>query len=290
MNLNSAKFNNIKYLQEINRKKPIEIKRDGKLRFDRNERLSPIPEFFLKKIKNNLNSNHITTYPNLKNLYKLMSKDLKISRENILITAGSDIAIKTCFELLIKKNDKIITIFPTYGMVDVYAQLFQAKQKKIKFKENLNLNENEILNNLNKKIKLLIIANPNSPTGTIIKRDTMIKILKKSKKTNTFVLIDECYFGFCKETYINKIKSFNNLIISRSFSKAFGMAGCRVGLLAGNKLIINKLSKFRPMHEITYFSAYIGEFFLKNKHLISNYIKEVKNGLSYFKNFLKKMR
>ena len=57
----------------------------------------------------------------------------------------------------------------------------------------------------------------------------MIKILKKSKKTNTFVLIDECYFGFCKETYINKIKSFNNLIISRSFSKAFGMAGCRVG-------------------------------------------------------------
>ena len=94
---------------------------------------------------------------------------------------------------------------------------------------------------------------------------------------------------FRKETYINKIKSFNNLIISRSFSKAFGMAGCRVGLLAGNKLIINKLSKFRPMHEITYFRL-LKVVFLKNKHLISNYIKEVQNGLSYFKNFLKKMR
>ena len=58
-----------------------------------------------------------------------MSKDLKISRENILITAGSDIAVKTCFELLIKKNDKIITIFSTYGMVDAYNKYFKQSKK-----------------------------------------------------------------------------------------------------------------------------------------------------------------
>ena len=76
------------------------------------------------------------TYPNLKNLYNLISKKNKVRKENIIITAGSDIAIKNCFELLVQKNDEVITIHPTYGMVDVYAKLFEAKQKKIFYKKN----------------------------------------------------------------------------------------------------------------------------------------------------------
>ena len=70
---------------------------------------------------------------------------------------------------------------------------------------------------------------------------------------NSFVLIDECYFGFYNKTYIREIYKFRNLIISRSLSKAFGLAGCRIGYLASNSKTKKKLSKFRPMHEISYF-------------------------------------
>ena len=139
MSLHSNKFGNFKYVDQIFRKHSIEIDRKNFYRFDRNERISPIPKKYLNSIKKNLKSEYLTTYPNLKNLYNLICKHTRMSRDNILLTAGSDIAIKNCFELLIKKNDEILTIYPTYGMVDVYAKLFEAKQKKIFYKKDLKL-------------------------------------------------------------------------------------------------------------------------------------------------------
>jgi len=196
-------------------------------------------------------------------------------------------AIKNCFELLVKRNDKILTIHPTYGMVDVYAKLFQAKQKKISYRKGLKLDVQLILKSISLETKLVILANPNSPSGTIIQENDLINILKKANQKNSFVLIDECYYGFYKKTFINKILRFNNLIVSRSLSKAFGLAGCRIGYLASNKKIIKNLSKFKPMHEISYLSAYVGEYFLKNKGIIDKYIRNVKDGTRYFENFLK---
>ena len=173
-------------------------------------------------------------------------------------------------------------------MVDVYAKLFQAKQKKIFYQEKLRLDVKLILSNINQKTKLLILANPNSPTGTAIDEGDLLKILKKANINKSFVLVDECYYGFYNKTLIKKINNFNNLIISRSLSKAYGLAGCRIGYLASNKELIKKLFKYKPMHEISFFSAYAGEYFLKNKKIVSEYIKNVKVGLKYFQDFLKK--
>ena len=287
MSLHSNKFGNFKYVDQIFRKHSIEIDRKNFYRFDRNERISPIPKKYLNSIKKNLKSEYLTTYPNLKNLYNLICKNTRMSRDNILLTAGSDIAIKNCFELLIKKNDEILTIYPTYGMVDVYAKLFEAKQKKIFYKKDLKLEVQSILYNIRKKTKLVIIANPNSPTGTVINEKDLKKIFQKAKKMNSFVLIDECYYGFYNKTYIKETFKYNNLIVSRSLSKAFGLAGCRIGYLVSNKKIIDRLFKFKPMHEISYFSAYVAEFFYKNKKIIIDYIRDTKKGLKYFENFLK---
>ena len=134
MNYNTSKHNNFQYIDKIFRKKSNEVDRVKYFRFDRNERIAPFPNKFLNKLKKNLKSEHLTSYPNFKTLYNLISKDLKLNKNNLLLTAGSDIAIKKCFELLIKKNDHIITIYPTYGMVDVYAKIFRANQKKIYYK------------------------------------------------------------------------------------------------------------------------------------------------------------
>ena len=94
MNLNSKKFSNFKRIDQIFRKRSNEIDRKNFYRFDRNERVSPIPNKFLNIIKKNLRSEYLTTYPNLKNLYNLISKNINIGKENILLTAGSDLAIK----------------------------------------------------------------------------------------------------------------------------------------------------------------------------------------------------
>ncbi len=223
-------------------------------------------------------------------MYKKFSKSLKLKENNIVLTQGSDLAIKLCFELLIKKKDHVITIFPTYGMTNVYCKIFQAKEERVLFKENLNLDIDNLISKINKKTKLIIFANPNSPTGTIIPERKIKVILDKAKECDAFVLIDECYFGFYKKTSIKKIHKYKNLMISRSFSKVIGMAGCRVGAIISNKYLIAKLKKFIPMHEISHFSAFIAELLLDNKKIYMNYLEDTNFGKKYFEKFLKKKK
>ena len=114
----------------------------------------------------------------------------------IFMSAGSDIAIKTCFELFTKKNDKVIIMNPTFGMVNVYCNIYALKSVKIGFNKKLELDYKKLFENINKRTSLIILANPNSPTGTIIPKEIMIKIFSKTNKLNIPLVIDEAYEGF----------------------------------------------------------------------------------------------
>ena len=113
------KFKKFKSLKNIKRKRNPLFSRLKKIRLEKNERVSNYSSDFLKKIKFNLRSEHISAYPEVEELYKLLAKKLSVSSDMIVLTAGSDIAIKNCFELLISPGDEVITLNPTYGMFDV---------------------------------------------------------------------------------------------------------------------------------------------------------------------------
>ena len=275
--------NKFKFIRKIKRKRNPLNSRFNKIRLEKNERVSKFENFFLKKIKTNLKSEHISAYPEVEKLYQKIAKKIKVKKEMIIITAGSDLAIKNCFELFVSPKDQIVTINPTYGMVDVYAKLFRAKQIKINYDKNMKIKADDICKKINKKTKLIIIANPNSPTGTVMDEKDIKKILNRARNNNSYVLIDECYYGYYKKTVIGFLKKYNNLIVSRSFSK-IGFAGCRIGYLVASQKISELLYKYRPFYEITSFSSYVLEEVLKSDSIIQNYIKETLIG----KKFLEK--
>ena len=99
-----------------------------KIRIDKNERANTHKKFFLKYLKKEINSDLISAYPEFNKIYKKLAKKLKVSSKNIVFTAGSDQAIKNTFELFYKKNKNVITIDPTFAMVDIYSKIFGAKQ------------------------------------------------------------------------------------------------------------------------------------------------------------------
>jgi len=275
--------NKFRFVKQIVRKRNPLNSRLNKIRLEKNERVSKFERHFLNKIKRNLKSEHISAYPEVEKLYQKIAKKIKVKKEMIVITAGSDLAIKNCFELFISPKDQLVTINPTYGMVDVYAKLFRARQIKINYDKNLNINVDDICMKIKKKTKLVIIANPNSPTGTVMHEKDIKKILNQAKRNNSYVLIDECYYGYYKKTFIRFLKKYNNLIISRSFSK-IGLAGCRIGYLVASKEIAELLYKYRPFYEITSFSSYVLDEVLSSNSIIQKYIKETLAG----KNFLMK--
>ena len=284
--MNSKKFNHFKQIKKIYRKENLIFDRTKYIRLDKNERVNSFQKFFLNRIKSKLNSNTITTYPNLKKIYLKLSKSLNLNIKNIIITNGSDLAIKNCFELITKPNSRVITLNPTYGMVDVYCKNFLVNQIKVDCNEDLNFDVNEILKKINKNISLVIIANPNSPTGNLFNKKDIQKIISKSKKNKCFILVDECYFDYSKSSVINLITKYDNLIICRSFSK-IGLAGCRIGVIITNRKLRNLIYKFRPFYEISSFSALVLEIILKNKKIFKDYVNETLKGKKIVEQYLK---
>lgn len=264
-----------KWIKKIFRVEHSETDRFKFLRLDKNERVINFEKKFINYIKKSINTYQLASYPNINKIYQILSKDLKVSQDMICLTAGSDIALKMCFEYFTNVGSKIITLNPTFGMVDVYAKIYNLKNFKISYNKDLELNIDEFLVKIKKDISLIIIANPNSPTGTIIKPIDLEKIIIKSHRYKIPLVIDEAYFGFYNLSCVKLIKKYKNIVIVRTFSKAFGLAGLRTGFLISDPSISKNLYKYRPMYEINTVACLAIEFLLKNKKIVKNYIKNV---------------
>lgn len=274
----------------INRSKPLKNSRYKKIRLDKNEKNDAFEKFFLSSFTKSIKSYHLSSYPETYDVYKNISKKLKIKKENILLTNGADGAIENCFKLYTSPKSKIIKINPTYKMVDIYSQIYKTKNLDINVDDFLNTNYNKLIKSIDKKISMVIIANPNSPTGKELKEEQILNILKKTKKYNIPFIIDEAYFEFNNYSSVKFIKKYSNLIIIRTFSKAFGLAGLRVGYILSNKSNIKKLEQFRPCYEISSVGALAVNHILKNYRIVQNNIKNILKGKIFFENFLKKKK
>tara|TARA_B100001057_G_C22822668_1_gene940042 strand:- start:230 stop:1291 length:1062 start_codon:yes stop_codon:yes gene_type:complete len=283
--MNSTIKKKIKSLSKVFRVRGPQKTRFSFLRLDKNEKTNKFKPYFFKKILNKLKSEHLTAYPEVENLYSLISKKDKVGRDSIVLTAGSDGVIRACFDFFVEKGSKIITIEPTFAMVNIYAKIFQTKQIKIGYNKNLEIDFLKLIKSIKKGVELIIIANPNSPTGTKLNKYQIKTVLDKAKKNNVPILIDEAYYGFCKTTCVPFLKKYKNLIISRTFSKAFGVAGARVGYLIANPLIAKTIFKLKPMYEINSIGVVVSEELIKNR-LDRDYVKEVEKGRNLLKKYL----
>ena len=261
-----------------------------KLRLDKNERVSNFESKFFNKILKKIKPEHLIAYPETEPLYDLLAKKLKVSRKSLVITAGADSALRSCFDLCVKPGDKVITLSPTFAMVDIYVKFSRAKQIKIKYNSNLQLDFKKLIDSIDSKVSLVVFANPNSPTGTILNHKQIIDILNKAYANEVMVIVDEAYFGFSKYTTLPLLKRFSNLVIVRTFSKSFGLAGCRAGYLISQPKITDKLYRLRPMYEVNSIAILIVTELLKNEKLVRKYLNDVDLGRKYLISKLKSLK
>lgn len=260
------------------------------LRLDKNENLATFPEAFIKTIHQKITADFISVYPEFNSLCNSIANWIGCREENIYITAGSDAAIKSAFEVFVNPDDKIALLNPTYAMYYVYTRMFQAELLKIDYKDNLSLDVKDVLRCIReKKPKLLCIANPNSPTGTIILPQDLKTIVDTASKYKTVVLVDEAYHLFYPHTVVDLITKYPNLIVTRSFSKALGLASLRLGIAVGCKTMVANLLKVRPMYETNAFAALIGKTLLDNYALVTSNVNKTLEGKAYLEKQLDKM-
>ncbi len=182
--------------------------------------------------------------PLQKELKQKIAKIKAVNPENIFLGNGSDEPI----DLLIRAfcepgKDNLVTINPTYGMYQVAADVNNVEVIKVSLTENFDINANEILTAVNENTKLIFLCSPNNPTGNCLNAEEMQKVITGF---NGIVIIDEAYIDFAPgKTLVSKLENFENLVVLQTFSKAWGMAGIRLGMAFASVEIITVLNKIK---------------------------------------------
>jgi histidinol-phosphate aminotransferase len=185
----------------------------------------------VREVLSRISAGDLTRYPERESVEALVAQHLRVKPEQVLLTNGVDEAIHVLFQTFLDSGDELLLPVPTYTMYEVYASATDAHVVTVQAGNDLKFPYQALLASISPRTKVIALANPNSPSGSVITRDQIIAIAQRAP--HAMVLVDEAYFHFYGETVIDLLDSVPNLVIARTFSKAYGLAGLRVGVLAG---------------------------------------------------------
>lgn len=202
--------------------------RTGKLRLDFNENpigCSPAVRRALAK----LSAATISAYPEQETVRRKAAKHFGVRPDELLLTNGTDEALSLVVNSFVEPRDTVLLVEPTYAMYRFYSELAGARIVAPRYDSEICFPWNRLLAELKKRPRVFFLPNPNSPTGNLLSRSELERILKAAPRT--MVVIDEAYFEFSGVTVIPWIRRCHNLIVTRTFSKTCGLAGLRLGCL-----------------------------------------------------------
>jgi histidinol-phosphate aminotransferase len=200
------------------------------LRLDFNENtLACSPK--VREVLGRISAGALTRYPEREPVEAIVAAHLGLAAAQVALTNGVDEAIHVLFEAFLDAGDELLLPVPTYTMYEIYASATDARIVAVQAADDLQFPFERLLAAITPRTKIVAIANPNSPSGSAATRAQLVEIA--SRAPQAVVLVDEAYFHFHGESVMDLVGVVPNLMVARTFSKAYGLAGLRLGLLAG---------------------------------------------------------
>ncbi|MDO6808991.1 histidinol-phosphate transaminase [Zobellia galactanivorans] len=195
--------------------------------------------------------NGVNRYPDpqQRGLKSVLAEQKGITAENILLGNGSDEVLDLIFRTFCEpKIDNIISLPPTYGMYQVLAGINTVENREVLLTEDFQPDVEAILERVDEHSKLLFLCSPNNPTGNVFSEERIVRLLNAFEG---LVVIDEAYIDFAEsESWVSRLGEFPNLVITQTLSKAYGMAGIRLGICIASKEIIAAVNKIKPPYNV----------------------------------------
>ena len=267
-------------------------KRLAKIKLSANESaLGPSPKAkkeFIKVSKN------FSRYPDPDGtlLRDTLSRKFKLDKNRIILGSGSDQIFELICKSFLKKGDEVIVPKYSFIIYRIYSRMNGAKVIFSK-ENNFTVSVIDILKKVTSKTKVVFIANPNNPTGTYIKKKDLL-FLRKKLRSNILLVVDDAYFEYVKQKdYFSALKlfsNFKNVVMTRTFSKIYGLAGLRVGWGYGSKEIIDTLNKIKPPFNVNRAALFAASAAIKDSTWLNKEIKHVNNWNKNMFNEFKKMK
>ena len=233
--------------------------------------------FIFLDANENPNQNGINRYPDSdqRQLKEVLGRIKNIESDHILLGNGSDEVLDLLIRAFCEPNvDNLITLPPTYGMYGVLANLNAVENREIALNSNFEPQEDKIFETIDSNTKIIFICSPNNPTGNTINKQFIKNLLENFAG---IVVLDEAYIDFSdNKSWLDELINYKNLVIVQTLSKAYAMAGIRLGIVFASAEIIAILNKIKPPYNVNVLTQKTAVKFLENQDLVNEQIVNIK--------------
>lgn len=256
------------------------------LRLDLNENPGGLPEEFIRSVLAGITPQDVAQYPETLHFTEVLAGYLKTDIEHLCLVNGSAEGIRYVIQAFTSEAGRIVGVVPSYFMFQVYAEMYGRDFVKVPYNEDLRMDVDRIIGEMTEETQLLILLNPNNPMGNVYTDEEFEKILKAAREKEITILIDEAYHYFYPKTFIRYALEGEHVFVTRTFSKLFSMAGCRLGYVAGWPEGIRMVQKMCTPHNTNAFAMRFAEAVLTTPGMQDGLIQRFLEGRGYLISWL----
>lgn len=255
--------------------------REGYLRVDLNENPGGLPIEFIKKVLSEVDQEFISKYPETEEFQQFLAEFVGVQPNQICLTNGSAEAIRHIFEAFSRPGGKIVSVAPSYAMYEVYCNMYGRKHVPVAYDDEFKISVDKIIDAIDDETDIVVILNPNNPIGDVYSKEDAEKIILAARKHEATVLIDEAYYYFYPNSFIEFVEKYDHVFLTRTFSKLFSLAGCRLGYCIGKAEDIALVQKLCTPHNVNAFGIKFAHEIMKTDGMIETMVKQQLEGKKY---------
>lgn len=251
------------------------------LRLDLNENPGGLPQEFINDVLKDITPQFVAQYPETLHFTEVLAKFLGTDIQHLCLVNGSAEGIRYVIQAFTSTDGRIVGVVPSYFMFQVYSEMYGRNFVKVPYNEDLTMDVNNIIKELTDDTQLLILLNPNNPMGNVYSDEEFECIMRVANEKQITVLIDEAYHYFYPKTFLDYALSHEHVFVTRTFSKLFSMAGCRLGYVAGWPAGVKMVQKLCTPHNTNAFAMKFAEKVMETPDILQSLIDKFKEGRNW---------
>lgn len=256
------------------------------LRLDLNENPGGLPQDIIERILRDVNPQFVAQYPETLHFTEVLADFLNTDISHLCIVNGSAEGIRYIIQAFTSLEGRIVGVVPSYFMFQVYSEMYGRIFVKVPYNDDLTMDVENIISALTPETQLLILLNPNNPMGNCYTDEEFARIMEAARRNEITVLVDEAYHYFYPKTFIDYALNHEHVFVTRTFSKLFSMAGCRLGYVVGWPEGIQMVQKLCTPHNTNAFALKFAEYILTHPQVLKYLIAQFNEGRKYLIDFL----
>ena len=251
------------------------------LRLDLNENPGGLPQKFINDVLKEVTPQFVAQYPETLQFTEKLAKFLGTDIQHLCLVNGSAEGIRYIIQAFTSEKGRIVGVVPSYFMFHVYSEMYGREFVKVPYNEDLTMDVNNIIREMTEDTQLLILLNPNNPTGNVYSDEEFEQIMRVANEKQITVLVDEAYHYFYPKTFIRYALEKEHVFVTRTFSKLFSMAGCRLGYVAGWPEGVKMVQKLCTPHNTNAFAMKFAEKIIETPEVLQSLIDNFNEGRNF---------